>query len=488
MVRVGNMDSFDIVVVGCGIAGLSAAATALQAGARVAILERSGEDERGGNTRWTEALLRMKSEHEPSDDFVSHFANNAGHHLDPVLIAETARDRDNWSAIVKTLGFTDPELIATFAASAGPAVAWLKGFGVRFDFLPTYFITASQPRLAPVGGGLALVEALAPWCERNGANFFYRTTARSLIQDDSGAVTGVRAIGPGHKPIELRAASVVLACGGFEGNPEMLTHYLGPRARYIRPVARGGYYNKGEGIRMALAIGAAPCGDYGSFHAEPLDPRSGATEPVVLVFNYGILVNRLGQRFVNEAPGTVDLTYEAITRVIFEQPDGIAYVILDSRIGDVPNWKRSVRSDQPPVTAPTMPELAGKLGIDAAELDATVAAYNAACPDGAFKPLAPDGLATTPGFAPRKSNWSRRIDTPPFLAFPIICGNCFTFGGLKVDTEARVIDADGAVIPGLYAAGETIGLYYGSYAGATSVLRGAVFGRIAGAHAVARRR
>ena len=92
----------------------------------------------------------------------------------------------------------------------------------------------------------------------------------------------------------VRAPSVVLASGGFEGNPEMLTHYLGPRARYIRPVARGGYYNKGEGIRMALRIGAAACGDYGSFHAEPLDPRSGATEPVVLVFNYGILVNKNG--------------------------------------------------------------------------------------------------------------------------------------------------------------------------------------------------
>ncbi len=133
--------------------------------------------------------------------------------------------------------------------------------------------------------------------------FFYETTARSLIQDEDGAVIGVRCAGPGHKSLELRAPSVVLASGGFEGNPEMLTHYLGPRARYIRPVARGGYYNKGEGIRMALAIGAAACGDYGSFHAEPLDPRSGATEPVVLVFNYGILVNKLGAAFRQRGAG-----------------------------------------------------------------------------------------------------------------------------------------------------------------------------------------
>jgi tricarballylate dehydrogenase len=479
-----NPADFDVIVVGCGIAGLSAAATALQAGARVAILERASKDERGGNTRWTEALLRMKSEQEVSDDFETHFASNAGHYLDPELIAETARDWDNWPGIVKTLGFTDPDVIATFASAAGPTLAWLKSFGIKFDFLPTYFITACQPRMAPIGGGLALIEALTGWCEQNGGQFLYRTTARELIQDDAGAVVGVACVGEGHKALALQAPAVILASGGFEGNGEMLTHYLGPRARYIRPVARGGYYNKGEGIRMALALGAAACGDFGSFHAEPLDPRSGATEPVVLVFNYGILVNKQGMRFINEAPATVDATYEAITRVIFEQPDGIAFCILDAKIDDVPNWQRSVRSDRPPVTAATLPELAEKLGLDARALATTVAAYNAACHAGHFKPLELDGLTTAEGFAPPKTNWARAIDKPPFRAFPIICGNCFTFGGLKVDTHARVIDADGEAIPGLYAAGETIGLYYGTYAGATSVLRGAVFGRIAGAHAV----
>src|SRR5689334_7618619 len=186
---------FDLVVVGCGIAGLSAAASALQAGARVVILERSVKDERGGQTRWTEALLRMKSESEPSDDFEAHLAANCGHYLDPELVAETARDRGNWSSIVKTLGCTDPEVIATFASSVGPTVAWLKSFGVRFDFLPTYFITACQPRLSPIGGGLALIEAVAGWCEKNGGEFFYETTARGLIQDKDGRVIGVHAVG-----------------------------------------------------------------------------------------------------------------------------------------------------------------------------------------------------------------------------------------------------------------------------------------------------
>ena len=476
----------DVLVVGCGIAGLSAAVSALQAGARVTILERAPKEERGGNTRWTESLLRMKSETEVSDDFEAHFMANAGHHLDPSLVRETTRSYRDWPAIVKTLGFTDPELVAGFAAGAGPTLAWLTTLGVRFDFLPTYFITSSAPRMAPVGGGLALVEALAEAAESHGGRILYQMTARQLLRDAAGRILGIRAVDRAGRSHALHARSIVLASGGFEGNPELLTRYLGPQARYLRPVARGGYYNKGEGIEMALAAGAAPSGDYGAFHAEPIDPRSGATEPVVLVFNYGILVNARARRFTDEAPSTVDATYEAITRLIWEQPNGIAYVILDAGIADVPNWRKSVRSDQPPVEAPSIASLAERLGLEPGTLQATVEAYNRACPEPAgFKPLELDGLATR-GLEPRKSNWARPLDRAPFLAYPITCANCFTFGGVKVDTDARVLDLDGVPIEGLYAAGEVMGLYYGTYTGATSVLRGAVFGRKAGLHAAAR--
>jgi len=228
---------FDVVVVGCGISGLAAAASALQSGARVALLERAPREERGGNTRWTEAMLRMKSEHAVADDFENHFAENAGHYLDPALVNEAAGDYENWSSIVKVLGFTDPEVIATFAQCAGPTLQWLKGFGLRFDFLPGYFITTCTTRMAPVGGGLALVETLGDWVEKGGAKVFYRTTAQRLVRDASGAVIGLGAVGPGNAAREFRAPAIVLASGGFEGNPEMLVRYLGPRARYLRPVA-----------------------------------------------------------------------------------------------------------------------------------------------------------------------------------------------------------------------------------------------------------
>jgi tricarballylate dehydrogenase len=475
-----------VVVVGSGIAGLASAVAALEGGAKVTILERSTQEERGGQTRYTEAYLRMKSEDEVTDDFEEMFANNAGGYLDPALVHEASGSRDGWPALLKALAFADPEVVSAFAAAAGPTVQWLKTFGLRFDFLPTQFLTKSQPRLLPIGGGRALVEALATEAEKRGATFVYETAATGLIQDDRGAVVGLRAVGPGAQPLEFRARSVVLGCGGFEGNPEMQTRYIGPRSLYLRPICRGGYYNKGEGIRMALDIGAAPCGDYGSYHAEPIDPRSGVAEPSVFIFSYGVLVNSEGKRFVDEATNTVDACYEGLTREIYNQRNGIAYAVLDARHTRIPNYRLGLRTDQPPIVGATVAELAGKLGISAGALQATIAEYNRGCRAAEFTPLVLDKLSTD-GVVPPKSNWAHPLDEPPFHAYPIISSNVLTFGGLKVDTHARVLNQQGDPIPGLYAAGEVVGLYYKNYVGATSVLKGAVFGRFAGTHAATRR-
>lgn len=477
----------DVVVIGCGIAGLSAGLSAIEAGATVALLERAPVEDRGGQTRHTEAYFRMKSETEVSDDFTEHLANNSGGYVDPSLIRDMTSNRESWPSIVRAIGYNDPELIDAFARGAGPTVQWLKGYGIRFDFLPTQFITRSQPRLLPVGGGLAMVEALAPAAEAGGAVIHYETTASRLIVDDTGRVAGVHATARGNRPVEFRArGGVVLGSGGFEGNTEMLARYLGPRSTYLRPVSRGGNYNKGEGIQMALDIGAAPCGEFGSYHAEPIDPRSGIAEPSVFIFPYGVLVNKEGERFADEGPGTVDQYYERVTRRIYQQTEGIAWVILDAGLEDVPNWRRGLRTDQPPIAAATLGALADAIGIPRAAFEATVAAYNAACRPGRYDPLALDGLATA-GLHPPKSNWARPITRAPFHAYPIISSNVFTFGGLKIDPEARVLNRDGDPIPGLHAAGEIVGMYYHNYTGATSVMKGAVFGRIAGRDAAKRR-
>ena len=262
----------------------------------------------------------------------------------------------------------------------------------------------------------------------------------------------------------------------------MLTHYLG-RARYIRPVARGGYYNKGEGIRMALAIGAAGCGDFGSFHAEPLDPRSGATEPVVLVFNYGILVNKLGQRFVNEAPATVDATYEG------NHPDHFRAAGRHRLCRARCAHRRRAELAALGALRPAADHRRNRAGAGgqarhrSARAGGDDEAYNAACPGGVFKPLETDGLAT-----PARHDTAEIALGAADRAAAVPCLSDHLRQLLHLwraqdrhrqpgDRRRRRGD------PGLYAAGETIGLYYGTYAGATSVLRGAVFGRIAGAHA-----
>lgn len=465
-----------IVVVGSGIAGLSAALTAAEAGAEVTIIERALEGEHGGNTRYTEAYLRMKSMDEVADDFVDHFMANAGGYTDPSFVQEMVREPEDWSPLARSQSIVDPDLLGAFAEHAGPTLRWLEQAGLKFDFLPTAFITTTTTRLLPVGGGWAMIETLTEGCKAKGATFRFGVTARSLETRD-GKVTGlVTSAGT------INCDAVILACGGFEGNPEMLSRYIGPGAINLRPVARGGYYNKGEGISMALAIGAAPNGDFGSYHAEPVDPRSGIAEPAIFTFPYGILVNKAGQRFTDEAPGTVDAHYESVTRRIYEQRDGIAWLITDAGLDDVPNWQKGSRTDKPPVNADTLDGLAAAIEVPADTLQATIATYNAACVDGLFDPLKADGLATQ-GLVPPKSNWARPIATAPFRAWPIISANVFTFGGLKADRHARVLDHDGKPIVGLYAAGETMGLYYRTYTGSTSVLRGAVFGRQAALHA-----
>lgn len=473
--------SFDVVVAGCGVAGLSAAVSARQNGARVTVLERATREERGGQSRYTEAYLRMKSHSEVTDDFEEMLAENGSGAIDPELVEEAVTARTNLS---RSLSIADPTWIETFANAAGPTIDWAKTFGMRFDFLPTQFLTRSQPRLLPVGGGQALVEALAAAAEKLGVEFLYETTAQSLLRDAEDRVTGLRAKRRDGAALDL-VGRVVLASGGFEGNAEMMTRYVGPRSVYLRPICKGGYYNRGEGIEMALAAGAMGCGDFGSYHAEPVDPRSGVAEPSVFIFPYGILVNQDGRRFTDEAPGTVDACYERITRRIYEQRDGTAWVVLDAKHLRVPNYRLAIRTDKPPVVADSVAALARAIGVPESGLLATVAAFNKACVPGNYKPLELDHVATK-GLSPAKSHWALPIDEAPYHAYPIISANVFTFGGLKVDPKARVLDRDGEPIAGLYAAGEIIGSYYGNYTGATSVLKGLVFGKIAGADAAAR--
>ncbi len=235
---------------------------------------------------------------------------------------------------------------------------------------------------------------------------------------------------------------------------------------------------------MALAAGARTAGDWNGMHVEPVDPRSERPEAVVLIYPYGLVVDRDGRRFFDEGGGRVDETWETLARTIhFDTPGRIAYGIFDAALEDIPGYGRAVCTDREPLRAATIADLAAILEIDAVALAQTVAAYNAAAPAdaGAFEATRTDGLATA-GLTPPKSNGARRIERPPFIAYPLVCAICYTFGGIATDADARVLGADGP-IAGLFAAGEITGQFYGKAPGGTSVLRALVFGRIAGKRA-----
>src|SRR3974390_1364864 len=405
---------FDVVVLGHGIAGLSAAVSSMQQGAKVGVVERAPVEESGGCTRYTEAFLRLKSEDELSDDFDAQMAEVASANPDPILIDEMAAPPENWGNVVRASGVTDPEYLATFSREAVPTIHWLKTFGIRFIplYLPQITCRAETRMIVPSGGGAALVEAGSKAALEGGVRFFYETTGRSLIEDDSGRVVGLQAVGRHNRRIGFFSSATVRASGGCEGSPEMLARYVGAGSINIRPIARGAHYNRGEGIRMALDIGAAPSGDYGKYHSTPVDERSGRTEAKVLIFPFGIVVNRLGRRFADEGSGADYNNYDRICHAIQGQPKGIGYAILDAKINDISNYMKAVFTDQPPIRADSVAELADKLNVPLKGLEETVRAFNEACRPGEFIEYRADGLATV-GLEPPKSNWARTTETPP---------------------------------------------------------------------------
>ena len=456
---------YDLVVIGCGVAGTSAALAAAERAKaegenlRIAILERANFDNRGGNSRWTAAYMRMENIDEPADHFVEDmmgFSNN----------------------------YSDRQYIETLAQDAGATLRWVEEKGVEFDYLPTMFLTASKPRLLPVGGGRAIIDTLSLKARALGVEIIYESTAWDIVLDDEGAVSGLKVRIKGGASLKLNVQSVILAAGGFQGSQEMMAQYIGRDAHKIPTVAEGGLYNKGETIRMAMAIGAKGSGQFDAFHAEPVDPRSKREEAGIMAYPYAILVDQNGNRFTDEGQTTIDEQYEEVARKIFyDLPNHIAYMISDQKMNAIPNIEEAIQTEQPAIEADTLEELAEKLGIPAAQLVETVQQFNAAVQPGEFIYNKKDGKEAV-GIEPPKSNWAITIDQAPYIAYPVICCNVFTNGGLATDTFGRVLSNDDEPIPGLYAAGEITGLYYGKYPGGTSVLRGLVFGKRSGEHVV----
>jgi tricarballylate dehydrogenase len=454
----------NLIVVGQGAAGLAAAVTAAEHARRnvshiaITLIDKATEDEAGGNTRWSPSNMRMASPERVEPSFVHD--------------------------MLKATQFKgDESYFARLAADAPATAKWLQSHGIEF-IQPPYYLSIGPPRIQPVGGGANLIKALIGAAKQAGVTFRYGCSAREIVTKDD-RVVGVAIEQAGAHEV-LPADAVVLACGGFQGNAEMMHTHLGDGGERMRLISPGTRFNTGDGIAMALRLGADKSGDWNGMHCEPVDARSKNSAPIVLVYPYGVVVDKTGRRFFDEGGGLMHETWEWLARNIhFKTPDSIAFAIFDSRLLDIADYQRAIRSEVQPAKADTLAELAELAGVDTEGLASTVAAYNAACVGDVnkFNATRLDGLAAARMLRPPKSNWARAIANPPFLAYPLVGAIAYTFGGLATDARARVLRKR-APIPGLYAAGEITGHFYATAPNAVSVLRAFVFGRIAGREAV----
>jgi len=487
---------FDVVVVGAGNAALCAAISARQNGARVLVLEKAPEEEKGGNSYFTAGGFRFM--HSGLDDvrqdvLVDMTDDEAGN-----MILPTHDRQFFYDTLMKvTRGQSDDDLAWTLIDQSRPTMAWLRENGVRFIPMygrQSYEVDGKQHfyggvNIEAVGGGAGLVEFLMARCAKLDIEIRYGTGATKLLQDRDYRIHGLTVRAPeGYRDIACKA--VVLACGGFESNPEWRVRYLGQGWDMAR--VRGTRHNTGDGIQMALDIGALPYGNWSGCHSVGWDISAPPFGDRWILDNFqkhsyplGIMVNLDGERFVDEGEDYRNLTYVRFGKAIMAEPHRTAVQIFDQKTVHRLRDEYRIR-EVTKVVADTVEELAEGLEIDPAKLKSTVDAYNAACqPGNYYNPAVLDGVSTE-GISPPKSNWALPIDEPPYEAFITTTGITFTFGGLKIDGNNAVQDLADRPIPGLFAAGELIGgLFYENYPGGTGLMSGSVFGKRAGQHAAA---
>lgn len=485
----------DVIVVGGGNAALCAAVSAAEDGARVLLLERAPEKERGGNTVYTDGLMRVV--YDGADDIRALAPDLTD---DDMAISDFGAytEADFYDDMGRITQYrTDPDLCELLVTRSRDTLRWMRDNGVRFmpDFgrqaykVDGRFTFWGGATVAVSAGGPGLVESLYKAAERRGVEVVYDAWVRELVTDDEG-VRGV-AVRIDGVTRTYTAGAVVLACGGFEANAEMRTRYLGPGWDLAK--VRGSRYNTGDGLEMAMRVGAQPHGHWSGCHAVAWERNASdfgdlALTPQFQRHNYpfAVVVNSEGRRFIDEGADFRNYTYAKYGRAVLAQPGQVAWQIFDAKTEHLLRDEYRTRSVTK-VRSDTLEGLAAKLDeVDTDRLLRTLREFNAAVRDDVpFDPNVRDGRSAD-GLEVPRSNWAVELDTPPYTAYAVTCGVTFTFGGLKIDLHGQVVDSNEETIPGLFAAGEMVGgIFYHNYPGASGLTSGAVFGRLAGRSAAA---
>ena len=490
--------AFDVVVVGGGNSALVAALSAHEAGARVAILEAAPKSERGGNSRFAGAIFRIPhagmSEIEPL--------------LDECAKADVPRcnlgpyTKENYESdmMATSKGRCDREQMFVMFEHAYETVTWMKEKGVKWQLTLGKFFDKQKMAAAdtvinmPPGGammvvheGVGLMQNLWDAVEKTDISVFYSTPASDLITDGD-TVRGVRTR-QREGTIDY-VGQIILASGGFEASPRMRRQYLGEGWDLV--VVRGSRFNTGTMLEKAMAAGAGAAGHFGGCHASPQDlnaPKVGdlsVTDKMSrYTYPYAIMVNLEGKRFMDEGENHFGLTYAKTGAAIGRQTDATAFQIFDQKTLHLLEPRYSTAT---PITDDTIEGLATKIGVNVRAMVETVEEFNKATDsNGAFDAFKLDGLSTDDSLAIPKSNWAQPITKGPFVAYGVTCGITFTYGGLKTDTAARVLNHEGLPMPGLWGVGEISGGFFAfNYPGGAGLTKGAVFGRLAGQAAAKR--
>ena len=487
-----NQNNFDVVVVGAGSAALNAALSAKEQGSKVLVLEKAPEHLRGGNSYFTGGLFRFA--YSGLEEIFNLLPEIGTEEQDRIDVG-SYDNSDFYADVMRvTEGLSNPDLLQILVSESYPTMIWMRDQGVPWILAYGRQAFEHEGKLRfwggliveSVGGGKGLSDRLFELCQNVGIEVRYQSAATELKTDNKGKISGVIIKGPdGYEHITCH--NVVLACGGFEANAEMRTRYLGPGWELAK--VRGTQYNTGEGIQMALDIGAQSHGHWSGCHAVAWDlnaPPHGDRNVADLFqkhsYPFGLIVNVDGERFVDEGADFRNYTYAKYGREILKQPQRAAFQLFDQKSKHLLRDEYFIQQATM-VESDTIAQLAEGLDINVPGLVKTIYNYNESVQDGEFNPTDLDGKGTI-GLTPPKSNWAQKFDSPPYIGYAVTCGITFTFGGLKIDTRCRVQDTSDVPIPGLYAAGElTGGLFYNNYPGGAGLMAGAVFGKIAGREA-----